>query len=401
MKRHSATIILLGLIVLAACPAFACLVPVFRYAMERWAADYYDAVVLHRGQMSENDKQLLEQLRQAADWKGEAPLNLRLSEFDVASLTDEKVKSLLRGDIPETLPALALWYPMRRGWTAPVWLGQFTPSAVGALTESPLRGQLAQRLIEGQSVVWVFVESGNSGKDKAALQLLSQELEAAAQQLKEMAPPPIEELGGVELSYEFSTLVLSRAEPKEQMLLAMLLNSEPDLHEYAGEPMAFPVFGRGRVLCALVGAGIRADNIQQIIAFLTGACGCEIKVMNPGVDLLMAVNWDAAVMGFYEMDYPLPELTGVMPEPPAITEDTNTVAAEETNPVTAADINIVTAEGTNLIAVEAPNPVTAGVQERKVRGLGVMGTTALMFVVIGLVVALGTLAVSWRRRTQL
>jgi hypothetical protein len=375
----------MGLLVLAACPALACLVPVFRYAMERWTSDYYDVVVLHRGQMSENDKQLLDQLRQAADWKGQSPLNLRLSEFDVNSLTDDKVKSLLRGDIPEKLPALALWYPMRRGWTPPVWLGRFTPSTVAALTQSPMRSQLVQCLIDGQTAVWVFVESGNADKDKTALQLLSQELEAAAQQLKEMAPPPIEELGGGELSYEFSTLVLSRADPKEQMLLAMLLNSEPDLHEYADEPMAFPVFGRGRVLCALVGAGIRADNIQQIISFLAGPCGCEIKAMNPGVDLLMAANWDAAVMGYYEMDYPLPELTGVMPEAPVRPADTNTVTTTDTNAVTAEDTN----------------PLTAAVQERKVRGLSVMATTALMFVVIGLVVALGTLAVSWRRRTQL
>jgi len=274
---------------------------------------------------------------------------------------------------------------MRKGWTPPVWLGQLTPSTVAALVQSPVRRQLAQHLIEGRSAVWVFVESGDAAKDKAALQLLGQELETATQELKEMAPPPIEELGGAELSYEFSTLVLSRADPKEQMLLAMLLNSEPDLHEYADEPMAFPVFGRGRVLCALVGAGIRADNIREIIAFLTGPCGCEIKALNPGVDLLMAANWDAAVMEFYEMDYPLPELTGVMPEAPVKPADTNAVTTTDTSDVTAEDTN----------------PVTAGTQERKVRGLGVMATTALMFVVIGLVVALGTLAVSWRRRTPL
>ncbi len=205
------------------------------------------------------------------------------------------------------------------------------------------------------------------------------------QELKEMAPPPIDEFAGPELSYEFSILPLSRTDPKEQILLVMLLNSEPDLHEYADEPMAFPVFGRGRVLCALVGAGIRADNIQEIIAFLTGPCGCEIKAMNPGVDLLMAANWDAAMTELYETDYPLPELTGVMPEPPVKPADTNPVTTADTNPVMTADTN----------------PVKPGAQEQNVRGLGVMGTTTVMLVVIGLVVVLGTLAVNWRRRAQL
>jgi len=389
----------MGLIVLAACPASACLVPVFRYALERWAADYYEAVLIHQDQLDEDQKQLLKELRQE-DSEADAFLNLRILEADITATTDEKVKGLLMSEeLPETLPVLALWYPWHRGRTPPVWMGELTPSTVAALVQSPTRQKLAERLMDGQTTVWIFVESGDPGKDKEARQLLARELEAATKELKEMAPPTIDEFGGPELSYEFSILPLSRADPREQMLLVMLLNSEPDLHEYASEPMAFPVFGRGRVLCALVGAGIRADNIREIVAFLTGPCGCEIKMMNPGTDLLMAANWDAAAMEFYEEFYqayyeePMPELTGVMPEAPAVTQDTNTVTVADTNAVTVADINPVISADTN--------PVKTGPQEQKLRGLGVMATTTVMLVVIGLVVALGTLAVSWRRRAQL
>ncbi|MBA7627549.1 hypothetical protein ES703_35012 [subsurface metagenome] len=401
MKRHYTTIMLMGLLVLAACPASACLVPVFRYAMERWAADYYEAVLIHRGQLEEDQKQLLKELRQE-DSETDAFLNLRILEADITATTDEKVKGLLMSEeLPETLPVLALWYPWHRGRTPPVWMGELTSSTVAALVQPPVRRQLVQHLIEGQSAVWVFVESGDADKDKAARQLLGRELEAATQELKEMAPPPIDEFAGPELSYEFSILVLSRADPKEQMLLVMLLNSEPDLHEYADEPMAFPVFGRGRVLCALVGAGIRADNIREIVAFLTGPCGCQIKAMNPGIDLLMAANWDAAVMEFYETDYLLPELTGVMPEAPVKPADTNAVTPADTNAVMPADTNAVTTADTNPVEPADANPVKPGAQEQKLRGLGVMATTTVMLVVIGLVVALGTLAVSWRRRAQL
>ncbi len=391
----------MGLIVLAASPASACLVPVFRYALERWAADYYEAVLIHQGQLEEDQKQLLKELRQE-DSETDAFLNLRILEADITATTDEKVKGLLMSEeLPETLPVLALWYPWHRGRTPPVWMGELTPSTVAALVQSPTRQKLAERLIDGQTTVWIFVESGDAGKDKAARQLLARELEAATKELKEMAPPPIEELGGAELSYEFSILPLSRTDAKEQMLLVMLLNSEPDLHEYADEPMAFPVFGRGRVLCALVGAGIRADNIREIVAFLTGPCGCEIKMMNPGTDLLMAANWDAAVMEFYETEYPLPELTGVMPEAPVKPADTNAVTAVDTIAVTTADTTAVTAADTNAVIPVDTNPVKPRAQEQKLRGLGVMATTTVMLVVIGLVVALGTLVVSWRRRAQL
>jgi hypothetical protein len=71
----------------------------------------------------------------------------------------------------------------------------------------------------------------------------------------------------------------------------MLLRSEPDLAERS-DPMVFPVFGRGRALLPLVGAGITARNIHDSAAFLVGACSCEVKELNPGFDLLLAANWE-------------------------------------------------------------------------------------------------------------
>jgi len=379
----------MGLVVLLPVPVFACAVPVFRYAMERWAPDYYEAVLLYRGEMSENTKGLLDELRQAADWKGQAPLNLRVHEFDIASLTDDKVKNLLRGDIPETLPALALWYPGAGGRAPPVWLGELTPATVAALVKSPSRRELAERLMKGQSAVWLFVESGDADKDKAVLLLLGKELEAGALQLKEWAPPDLDEFLGYEVLYEFSVLTLSRSDPQERLLLTLLLNSEPDLDEYADEPIVFPVFGRGRVLFALVGPGITPDNIREATAFLGGPCGCVIKAMNPGMDILMAANWDEAVMEFYEPDLPMPELTGVMPETPAEIKDTNVM------PETPA-----TSNDTNVLTVSAEEPPGLLVADKKGGGLGVMGATAVVLVVILLLVALGTLAVRRGQKTE-
>lgn len=61
--------------------------------------------------------------------------------------------------------------------------------------------------------------------------------------------------------------------------------------------MAFPIFGRGRVLCALVGEGISEMNVEEVCGFVSGACSCVVKYQNPGVDMLMDVRWDAALMG--------------------------------------------------------------------------------------------------------
>ena len=376
-------------ILISAClahPLFGCAVPVFRYALERWAPDAYEAVIIGRGPLADDDPAYSLLKGDEAEF-----LNLRISTMDLETSAENEVASLLGGAVPETLPALAIWYPLQKGRAAPFWTGEFTPAAVKALIQSPKRLQLAQRLTDGQTAVWVVVESGNAAKDKAAMQLLDQQLATATKELKEMTPQLTEELEMPGLSYEFSTLAISRSDPKEQMLLEMLLKSESDLGDYADEPIVFPVFGRGRALYALASEGINADTIRETVAFLTGPCGCEIKMLNPGVDLLMAVNWETAVMQFYQEFYEtlgagtaeesLPELTGVFPEEQA---DAGLNAQGE---LVAAAIS------------ESPQPLSVPTETpgRKVRGFGVIGTAAVSLAVILVAAGLGTLAVTRRK----
>jgi hypothetical protein len=94
------------------------------------------------------------------------------------------------------------------------------------------------------------------------------------------------------LKIEFSLLRLQRNDPAEEALLAMLTHLEDDLGDLASQPMVFPVFGRGRVIEPLVGAGITKDNVMEHSGYLCGACSCEVKDQNPGIDLLVAANWE-------------------------------------------------------------------------------------------------------------
>ena len=399
MERQRIIIILTVLLILVPSSAFACSTPVFRYALERWAADYYEAVYIHRGPLTQDEKQLLDKLRQEGS-ETEAFLNLRVLDMDITSSTEEKVKTLLMSEeFPETLPVLVLWYPWQKGRTPPIWQGQLTPSTVKAFLQSPVRKKMAEYLTEGQTAVWIFFESGNAAKDKAALKLLEKELETATKELKDEAESMPDELAGPELTYEFSILPVSRSDPNESVLLSLLLNSEPDLDEYSGEPVIFPVFGRGRALYALIGEGINTDNIREAVAFIVGPCGCEIKMLNPGVDLLMAANWDAAAMQFYEEFYEtyneVPALTGVMPEAPTAKLDTESEAVEST-----LNSDALEPDSPQTLTTEEQAPVVE-VKERKILGLGLVGTTGIMLAIIILMVVLGTVALSPRRKGHL
>ena len=146
-----------------------------------------------------------------------------------------------------------------------------------------------------------------------ALQVLQDQLAIDA---KRMELPSAEEMeiseaalaeSKIPLRIEFSAISVSRDDPQEKFLVDCLLGSEPDLGDYAQEPIAFPVFGRGIVLYALVGKGISPEVIRSASAFIVGPCSCQVKEQNPGFDLLLDCDWDRA-LGSSLISSPVPSI---------------------------------------------------------------------------------------------
>ncbi len=103
------------------------------------------------------------------------------------------------------------------------------------------------------------------------------------------------------------------------------------LKDFKNEPMAFPVFGRGRVLYALIGKGINAGTIEQACRDLTGPCTCQVKDQNPGTDLLMAVNWEKLVTPTAQEEKELPPLTGLIGFPDGSNKKTETAEISDSD----------------------------------------------------------------------
>jgi hypothetical protein len=292
--------------------AIACQVPVFRYAIERWPADKYEIVVLHKGPLSEADQKRVEKLRQS-DHKSPLSANFQVGTMELGELQDPLLKQIVaqKGDGEQSL--VAILYP-RNAQEVPDRVVDVMPLgevAIDSVADSPLRREVVKRLCEGDSAVWIFVPSGHADQDAVALKTLKQEVQRNQQELK---LPPQDELEAdelfnqqtnIELRLSFSIVTLDRQDPKEQFLLRLLMESEPDLASL-DQPMAFPVLGRGRVLYALVGKGIYEDTIAIASSFIVGPCSCQVKEQNPGFDLLMAVDWDDKV-GVNALSKPLPE----------------------------------------------------------------------------------------------
>lgn len=300
----------------ATAAAFACSVPVFRYALERWPSDPYRAVVFHRGQLDDETKRLAGELLLRSREQG-GLANIDVHVVDVERPLDPEWLEIWSRHESEAASKLVIAYPAAARLADDVW--SVSPSDVAAanLLDSPLRQEVGRRLVAGETAVWVLLESGDAKKDNAAASMLQRELARLHDELElpELAAEDEAILGeeGPELKINFSMLRLSRDDPAEQVTVAMLMGSENDLAEYADEPMVFAVFGQGRAYYALVGGGIEPGNIEQVGAFLVGECSCEVKAQNPGTDLLLSVNW-GNVLGELVHDETLPPLMGVPAE---------------------------------------------------------------------------------------
>ena len=299
---------------------WSCSVPVFRYALEHWAPDAYEALIFHRGELTGEQQELR---RRLADGKTGAAPNISVRTIDLddpAAAEWLPVWETLKGG---SLPWLAVRPAAKTGMRWLLASEALSRQVVDKLADSPARSEVCRRLAGGQSAVWVLLGSGDAEADAAAEKQLTERLAYLRSVLK---LPELDEadianglisIGDAELRLEFSILKLSRSDPAERRFVDLLLKTEDDLVEL-DEPMVFPIFGRGRVLYALVGKGINNETIDQAAIFLTGRCSCEVKDQNPGVDLLMTADWLSGLRG-RTTNAPAPSAATVQPAEAPVT----------------------------------------------------------------------------------
>ena len=378
----------------------ACNTPVFRYALERWQPDNYEIIVLHRQPLTDEQNQLLELLRQAARDE-DAPANMTVRTVDQTRPLDEGDQQLLSAaSLPEQSPGMLIRYPVFTDTDRLAFSGPFDSATVRALIDSPARRAVVERIAAGDSVVWVLIECGDSAKDDAAEQVLRQRLDHVEKTLQ--LPGPVD--NGVDALFppdksspetttdttlRLTLIRVSQEVPEERVFVSLLINSETDLHEY-NEPIAIPLFGRARSHYALVGKGINDDNIDQSCQFLCGACSCEVKMQNPGADMLVRANWEELVGNFSIDVQSLPPLTGVgafevseLPASVAVEPMPITTKQDESSPP--AEVAHAPVSDGNATATAYQNPIHWSV---------------IVIVMLGLlVVSVGSILIKSRQKT--
>src|SRR5579872_930388 len=154
------------LFILIPVPARACNVPVFRYALERWAAEPYQVTLYHRGPLDGADLARIAALEKAS------PAQVRFRSIDLATESCD--------ESPARLPWLVVRYPAPAPAAAALWQGPLDDEVVAAALASPKRSDLARRLLAGDSAVWVLLEGGQPEVDDA----IAARLETASRRIE-------------------------------------------------------------------------------------------------------------------------------------------------------------------------------------------------------------------------
>jgi len=316
LKSQYRLVVGVVLLVLMPVSAAACMIPVFRYALENWPASPYEMAVLYRGELSSHQKEALASLHPAGVY------SLAVATYNVdEALPEGAVKEHWEGgSLAQSLPYGLLLLPTEmRASQSLLWQGALDDKGIARLKRliySPLMRQICRALATGDSAVWVMLRGKDGEANGRVRTLLGDTLTEVQEEMKlphELDPsdttytrPPAP---GVRYQFRFSVVEGDLEAPENAILRQTLTALGADLLQKSG-PIVMPVFGRGRALALLLDEDLSKAVYRDISSFLVGPCSCRVKELNPGFDLLAPFPWDRILYGESRVEQVMADLPG-------------------------------------------------------------------------------------------
>jgi hypothetical protein len=278
---------------------WACETPVYRYAMYRWQPTPYEIYSFH----DDTNAAAHAAVEKAIADVSEGTDNRANVVFIPVNLTDDPelngvtpdIKAAWQSKKDQSLPSYLISTP----YGAQIYSGKLTADTIQALVESPARKRMAQHLEAGKIGVLLFLNGKDKKENEQAREILAELVKEVGEGKISLYTAPSDVAGGEEEAgatnpgLELGMIEINRDDEKETWLVRSLLAMESDLPDES-RPMVFLAYGRGRALLPYIGLGINRENLLQEVEFISGACSCTVKEQNPGVDLLVRYDWEAA-----------------------------------------------------------------------------------------------------------
>jgi len=292
--------------------ANGCGVPVFRYALERWPSDPYRITVFHKGDLTPTQKKVISYYKKFNN----DYVSIIFSVIDLKKQGLKKdVKRYWAEHKQDKLPVVFVDYPVQaRVNKTLAGVYPLDMKSAKQLMESPAGREIARRILKDDSSVFLQIDCGDEAENLKSEKIVKSAFEKMKNDI-ELSSSEFDSSGTSDddsdtPKVKFSFLRISRKNVANRAFIDILLNSENGLSDIKG-PIVFPIYGRARALFAFSGEGINRDNLMDAGTFLTGECSCEIKGQNPGIDLLVPINWDDFIHYEVNIDDELPPLTGL------------------------------------------------------------------------------------------
>ncbi len=262
----------------------ACNTPVFQYALMRWQPEPYRVLILYKKSLSEQSNQAIKFLNELEDdsviiCKYIDVLKIRKDDKTITNVLN-KVKRL-----HISFPLLVVRYPSSTENETGIYLGKLSVSTIRKIAYSPIRKKIAKKLLRGDTIVWLVLLSNNNNRNKQIRTLLDKELVKYTSQYFEKHADKI----------KFCVIELKQSDQTENFLINILTNIKYGDKQDFTEPVVYPIFGKARILFPIPANKLTGQAIFAACDFMTGPCACEIKEMNPGLDLLIDIDWNNAV----------------------------------------------------------------------------------------------------------
>lgn len=303
IRRYVVVGLAVMVMAIAGLSARACDTPVYRYAMYNWApANYVLFHFVRDAEVSGSDgvDRRIEEAVNAEMAAASGNVNLEFVRLDLESaIAHGELPPALVERLSETPQSVASIHALVAPHGQVLWLGGFDDEALVDVVDSPGRRELTRQLDAGAAGVLIVVEGRSKEENAEANAEVEQAVKMAAEgQIVPVGIPGAEDATTAE-PLDVGFVTISRDDPAERWLVSMLMSIESDLAAIE-KPMVFAVYGRARAMEPWVGAGIRAEGLAEDIAYMSGACSCEVKDQSRGVDLLTAWDWEKSAMAMAE-----------------------------------------------------------------------------------------------------
>ena len=261
---------------------------------ERWPPSNYQLWVFHQGPLDEIQRKLADELDHVVA-QGGLPTNVEIQWADVSGALSPAAAKAWAGQKPTSFPHATVLFAPHGAASGVAYAGPMELETLRGLLHSPVRQSVVERLLGGDSAVWLFVESGNPAVDEPAFTVLSGTLTQMAKELKLPEPDPKD--GDVRLADAATPLVISfpivrvsRTNAAERGLIQLLTAAFTPVPP-TNQPFTVAISGQGRAIAQLSGEEIDAGYISAWCEFIAGPCSCQVKAELPGSDLLMRADW--------------------------------------------------------------------------------------------------------------